>query len=539
MPREPENCLRKLFHAALLGMSLASSGCASLKGVHLYNSADDKIATEALASFKDAKIDETVAEERKLQDRLLARELAGSDRLADATRDSVLLAAISGPNKQYSWDFLDGEIDGRIAKLIGSKAEGLKVGAQEQSVKHQTDAFEVAEQVYNAVRTKKDPSLNDPSFACTDANAKSIESTCSSPKERFSSVVTQQLFCSPNGYQDSCSKFLEAVKDSTVLVDSHSILGRIDTQISEQEQIRDADQKALDEKDPNSAISRYHDAKKALDDAQKPGGMCAQSLKSSQPSCLQRASAAVRSALQALEKASDPASSLKAHEEKIAAIDEVLQSVTDGKSAAKAADSPDQRSALSVVASIPSLGEQIGSSFNRPSVGSLILESERLRLEAEALRRDLSRRETHLTLLREKRNATVNEVNLLLRTRKYLSLDDPFAKNCHEDDKGLLADYRAFPTQYCREVVAAGLVAYAQSWNAGRKQEEEEDYRLIALSYTESLDKTELALMQWQNLIQVPLSQTATYYASGIKPDDIAKFLQAAGIAATAAGVNR
>ena len=93
--------------------------------------------------------------------------------------------------------------------------------------------------------------------------------------------------------------------------------------------------------------------------------------------------------------------------------------------------------------------------------------------------------------------------------------------------------------EYCRQIVAAALLTYAQSWNAGRKQEEQEDYKLIALTYTESLDKTELALMQWQNLIQVPLSQTATYYASGIKPDDIAKFLQAVGIAATAAGVNR
>src|SRR5690242_7340582 len=82
----------------LAGIFLTSSGCTFLNGIHLYNNADDKIATEALTSFKDAKIDQTVVEERNLQESLLARELAGSDRLADASRDAVLLAALGGPN---------------------------------------------------------------------------------------------------------------------------------------------------------------------------------------------------------------------------------------------------------------------------------------------------------------------------------------------------------------------------------------------------------------------------------------------------------
>jgi hypothetical protein len=531
--------LLKLFHAVGLGVFLICGGCASLKGIHLYSSTDDKIATEALSSFKDAKVDQTVVDERALQDRLLARELAGSDRLADASRDAVLLAALGGPDKHYSWGFLDGEINGRIVELVGSRPGALTIGQQEGAVKQKADTLKFREEEYNGIRTNDDPSLNDPSFVCIEANKESIEKACSPLARKPVSAGARPLFCNtPFSYQHLCSDYLETIQRAKPIVDPHSILGQIDSQIILQHDAQAADEKALDESDPDSEISRYNKAKKALEDAQKPSTKCDQSVNSSQPSCLQQASAAVGSALKDLEKSGSVAASLKAHEEQIAAIDKVLQSVIDGKSAAKAADSPDQKQALSIVATIPSLEKQIGSSFNRPLVGSLILESERLRLESEALRRDLSRRETHLTLLGEKRDAVLNEFNLLRRAHRFLSLDDPVTESNCKKDKGLVTNYREFPNGYCRESIVAGLSTYAQSWNAGRKQEERQDYKLIALSYTESLDKTELALMQWQNLIQVPLNQTATYYASGIKPDDIAKFLQAAGIAATAAGVN-
>ncbi len=340
------------------------------------------------------------------------------------------------------------------------------------------------------------------------------------------------MFCSYSAY---CVIYLDVVKRTENSIDSRSVLGAIDAQISEQLKAQADDDRGLDSGDKNSAFSKYNDAKKALENAQKTGQGCDEPAQASSSSCVQKASEKVRAALQALEK-SGTAGGLEAHKEQLAAVDELLQSIADGKSAATAANSPDQKVALSVAASVPSLEKQIGDSFNRPQVGALVLESERLRLECEALRRDLGRRNSRLALLRDKREAAVNELNLLRRSKKFLALTDT---QCKLGSEGLLADYRAFPKEYCREEVAAGLLAYTQSWNAGQKLEERDDYKIIDLSYTESLDNSEFGLLQWQNFIQVPLNQTSAFYSSGIKPEDIAKFLEAAGLAASAVGVNR
>ncbi len=140
----------RLSLCALFLGSLVCGACAQIKGVHLYNAADDKTAAEASKSFKDANIPQSVAEERQREAIFLSRELAASDRLTDASRDAVLLAVLGGPQKEKSCDYLNEKINSRIADLVGS--------AQEQpDLKQPLDSVEVSEELYNGLRSKSDP----------------------------------------------------------------------------------------------------------------------------------------------------------------------------------------------------------------------------------------------------------------------------------------------------------------------------------------------------------------------------------------------
>jgi hypothetical protein len=93
-------------------------------------------------------------------------------------------------------------------------------------------------------------------------------------------------------------------------------------------------------------------------------------------------------------------------------------------------------------------------------------------------------------------------------------------------------------TGTCKEDALRALVYYANSWALGRVTADRIDYTLIGARHVAALDVSEVALAQWENLIGVPINGLVAYHASGLKPEDIAAFLQALGVIGIAAGVH-
>jgi len=87
---------------ALLLAAWSTAGCA---GAHLYRQADHELAVRAEASFKEARVAESVRGERVVLDQLLGQELAVVRRHAAARRDARLLA-IAGASDAQSWTAL-------------------------------------------------------------------------------------------------------------------------------------------------------------------------------------------------------------------------------------------------------------------------------------------------------------------------------------------------------------------------------------------------------------------------------------------------
>ena len=112
--RDNPLCLPSLAFAVLL--PLAIIGC----GVHLHSPANQKVAEQAQTEFQDAKIGETMNEERGRLSELLKQELTAVRRLTLAHRDAAVVKVIGGSDAANSWDAWKTDIHQRFAVLLGS-----------------------------------------------------------------------------------------------------------------------------------------------------------------------------------------------------------------------------------------------------------------------------------------------------------------------------------------------------------------------------------------------------------------------------------
>ena len=75
-----------------------------------------------------------------------------------------------------------------------------------------------------------------------------------------------------------------------------------------------------------------------------------------------------------------------------------------------------------------------------------------------------------------------------------------------------------------------GLGAISESYSVARVRYTTAEMRLVLSPYRESLIQSEASLAAWNSLIDTPLKQIKTWHADGLKPDEIAQFLQAFGL---------
>lgn len=202
----------------------------------------------------------------------------------------------------------------------------------------------------------------------------------------------------------------------------------------------------------------------------------------------------------------------------------------------------DTDTAVRVALSIRSIANHYQSTKTFPSASGLLLESERLRIEYESAKQKIERADAHISLMSAKLEAMMGEIESLGNAKLLfaqalniinIKTDEEFPYKAHYTS--LIEDYTA-GDQDLKLLIAKTLYYYGSSWSLGRVPEEEIDYRIIALAHNSALDSSVVALQQWNNLILVPLSSLAAYHASGLTVDQIARFLQAAGLGAIAGG---
>jgi hypothetical protein len=184
---------------------------------------------------------------------------------------------------------------------------------------------------------------------------------------------------------------------------------------------------------------------------------------------------------------------------------------------------------------IPSLRKQL--TDEHPNVGALLLKQQQFSMELEAVKRQLNHAQSRHQFLEDKRDCLVEELNYLIPAGYYASDLLTNINKVVSTQTNVLTFPAAIghldPNQSERAFDA--LLNYSLSWKLGRVGEELADYKVIAERHQAALDNSEIALMEWDNLIGVPLSQLVALLGSGIKVETIANLCNAIMVTAAVA----
>lgn len=479
-------------------------------GTHLYRQTDDQSAQAAYKAFVDSDLKNSLAAERTSLADFAKREQNVVRRDQISLRDRNLVAILAASDEKTSWDYFEGEIAKRLKILLGEPSTlPSTIGQQfETALKGMADAhakFDPARQTYLLASKGK------------------IALKCPVPSGQRPSVEEPVLQIAIQSFDSLCNQYLTEKKKIDDLAGTTSILGKANQQIHQIAEERGALEVSL-----AGAKSNY---KNALTQIQQTSQTESGALESAAKSLKEK----LDKLYQPLEKSSALAADrILSHLELVGAIEKLKSEKVAIDDLLTALAQPEQESvrpALTVAAALSSFEKAI-TTEKYPQVSSLLLQSEHLRLEVQALQRKVDRAEERVSLLQLKRSALIDEVVFLAQAQKALATSRGVCKR----NQNLYDDYRA-GGQNCKALIADALVGYSNSQTLGRARQELIDYQLLAQRHESLLDESETALAQTDNLIRVPLAQLSKLYASGIKPEDLANLIQAFGFSAIAINV--
>lgn len=511
-----------------LSLALACVLAVGCGGSHLYSKQDHELARQAQAAFEKADVSASLEAEYVLLADMLAYELAIVRRHTLARRDAELVAIIGATDDASSWQFLKTRIAVRERDLLGEDASQVVelyqavalLPVHERFLRdHQTD--------YELLRQPGDPPLACPLPAPpAEPGAATQPSAAARPSYR--------------AFAEQCARYQAALATLRDFAAPGSELGRINRDlaaiealvrgVAEQVAAQQSAQRALENR-----IAAAHKAGTPIDIRKELAARRDRVARALPPIEKHLGSARqVAARLGASDLTLDTA--LARIEEQRQAVDQLVAFFIQGQGQLPERFPLEIQLSIEVARTVPAIALDLRGGRRFPRLGALVLESEHLRLEAEALSQRRARADKRRALVAQKRDALTTELRYLGEARAILErLDEPTRR------QPLFDAYRK--NEAVRRSVAEALLAYANAWTVGRVTQEELDYILIGQAHEGALDASAAALAQWENLIRVPLAQLVALHGAGVTSDDISRIIghliTAAGLTAVAIGVNR
>lgn len=491
------------------------AGC----GIHLHRPQDAQAARTAATAFKDAKLTDALKAEFDAAEEMLNDEIAAIRRQSNARRDRLISATIGGTTPEHSWGRIVDYADRRLEALLGRQPAGGDwpgltdwITARENTYQR----FDTVRQAYLVYEQQRMRTPTAPRIARIGARlSKNEESALKEPIKTAYGLYIKAL-----------DKYDDETKTANKPPSGNGIVGATATARDDQEKkLREASTAAKKAKDDLELVKKERENKIA--EASAPGKKADEISKA-----LKEAADKTDAARRILQGLLDPASDrgLTGAQEKITAIEEIRQQIAELLSVAADAlagkkPPPGDSEKIKLLASLTAIRAGIdGAAY--PRVSDLILESERLRIELDRLRGLIALEEERKTLFDLQLTALSREIVALRRAKQRTEKARPW---------GVLALEREASKQ---EAAADALAYLAESWSVGRTPAEEIDFLIFGIDHRAALENSSAAFAQWTNLIGVPLSQLVAYHESGIRSEDLANLINAAGLSAIAAGVH-
>jgi hypothetical protein len=191
-------------------------------------------------------------------------------------------------------------------------------------------------------------------------------------------------------------------------------------------------------------------------------------------------------------------------------------------------------SMLSLVRQDSVIGQRIGAhEEDLPSPNLLLLERGLHRMRYDSLTRELAALGMELSIRRQMLASYQMELEAWIRV----------SEAANGVGNGIMTErvdaYFASGKVKAREKekIAEALIYYAIARRNGEERRLELERQISRQIRLRSLDRSEVAIQFWDDLIRGPLQEIATYYQGGFTAQEIAAFLNAVGVAAIAGGV--
>lgn len=553
------NLLSSVAIEILLLSTVLLGGCG---GLHLHNSADEELARKASDAFKAADVSKFIESERKALIATNERDLGITRRNVMAERDAAIIAALS---EGQSVEPLLTHLKGRLSRI------GIPKDTATQKVLYRLEDERVAAMValdayLVAISGGK---IKPPSFPPT---AEDEQLANDSKDSTLLSVF--------NIYRKAAKLYTDDL--ATLDNQEQGLIGNLNQKIKIGNELKTELNKEGNKKKAalENLVRKYkEEAKDTTKDVEKLRGEIEQALKDFDTVASSFEQKAKEVGLEDL--------LAEIHLEKLAvARDQVgkflgayaQESLTESQTATggtrSEADLTGRAAAILVQTT-----KDIQDSSTRAKLVPLVFEQERLKLEIDRVQRAKDRGQQRLALLARQRAVLIEEgiklvgaVNALSKAseiainnevkaiRERLLAKPEDAKHVSNDMKLVLADpdLTKEPTKEAKarlkttgqvksfladpdakgEVVHAFFL-WAESIAIDKLQQEAIEVALISLDHDEALDASEFALSLWKHMIASPLDELVGYHASGLKSEDIANLIHAAGLAGIAVGVNR
>lgn len=488
----------------LLVLSFLLTGC----GVHLHRSDDAQLARTASITFKDAKLEDSIKKEHNAALEILNSEIAAIRHQSNARRDRILSAVIGGEKSSDSWDTLTNYTDIRLKELLGNEFLNIVFDKWLAAQNDIDPRFETVRQwylQYAQMREHDDPRIIRIGALLSEQDAKKLQDPL---KTIYSS------------YLKSLNDYNTTIKNAITPQTTQGIIGGIvSLRDAQEKKLADASDAAKVVKDKLDKIKEERDDK--ISESQAPGKKADEISKA-----IKEASDKTNEIISFLDGLLNQTTKddLSGTQKKIIALEEIREQVTEilpRVADAVAGQTPPSGDSekIKILESITAIRKGIDG-IAYPRISDLILESERLRIELERLR--------GLIALEEERKIMLN-LQLIALGREISSLQ--YAKQRVESAK-------AAKTKAKMEALTVESFAYlAESWSNGRTPAEEFDFLIAGIDHRAALRNSTAAFEQWSNLIGIPLSQLVAYHESGIRSEDLANLISAAGFSAIAPGL--
>lgn len=561
--------MQKIVLAITVLAAFFSAGCS---GMRLYDKQADQQASSIRADYDAGKILEVVASERANVAALEKKEIDAFVKTTLVERDLVILGLVSDGDAPFTTKF-ETFTEERLEAIASSTGvDGKTPPIREQILDLRAERRELHDATRDESRIREQLGRIDIRFgklpACIEGNRSALRLPPAPPappaptplapppaittlrseaEASLNSALAGSTFATPNETLDVYRQYIDVCRtalDSAKSIESKVVALGVGLLKSTSDSLRGSEEKL--KTDEAAATAAKTDLKKATDEETARVTASASVAKEAATdfTCADKKPEDKNDICKALEKLSGLGDLGKkiVSEEKVNRINTLLAALSGQYEPEK--DEEVERS-LAFVSAATRLHDAL-SAYRKaktlPPLEPLIIEKQIAIVQLAQARQAADLQVARVGYRREMHEAVLEEAFSLLRAKGEVANLKPATKcksvkatvGCGSVQMLLLgtglSDDRVAKRESPVRSVYRALSAISESYSVARVRYITAEMRLVLSPYRESLIQSEASLVAWNSLIDTPLKQIKTWYADGLKPDEIAQFLQAFGL---------